>query len=85
MLLMSWGGKSADEFEALKNAPKLKHKILETITEVRRAGINQMDVRLPNLLWNQEVQRVILIDFGRATIIKVRPKDDGKALCRKCP
>ena len=45
------------------------------MAEVRRAGIDQMDVRSPNLLWNQEAQRVMLIDFERAIMIQAEPKE----------
>lgn len=77
MLLMSWGGDPADEDEAMKNTSKLQKRITQTVTEVRRAGIDQMDVRSPNLLWNQELQRVMLIDFERAAMIKFGPKNNG--------
>jgi hypothetical protein len=74
MLLMSWGGDLADEDEAVKNTPELPKWIQQTVAEVRRAGIDQMDVRSPNLLWNREAQRVMLIDFERAIVIKAGPK-----------
>ena len=70
MLLMSWGGNLADEDESIKDSLRLQKEIKRTMTEVRRAGVDQMDLRSPNLLWNQEAQRVMLIDFERATMIK---------------
>jgi len=36
-----------------------------------------MDVRPPNLLWNREAQRVILIDFERAAMAKCGHQDNG--------
>ena len=77
MLLMSWGGGLADEDEAMRNTPALRKGIQRTTAEVREAGIDQMDVRSPNLLWNREVQRVMLIDFERAALIKLGPKNNG--------
>lgn len=77
MLLMSLGGDPADEDEAMKNTSKLQKRITQTVSEVRRAGIDQVDVRSPNLLWNQELQRVMLIDFERAAMIKFGPKNNG--------
>ena len=77
MLLMSWGGDLADEDEAMRNTPELRRGVQQTVAEVQRAGIDQMDVRSPNLLWNREAQRVMLIDFERAALIKFGPKDDG--------
>ena len=47
MLLMSLRGDPADEDEAMKNMPELQKRILQTVTEVRRAGIDQMDLRSP--------------------------------------
>ena len=72
MLLMSWGGDIADEDER----PEFFDEIRRTAVEVRRQGVDQMDTRTPNLLWNEEAQRVMLIDFKRAVIIK-RSKDCG--------
>ena len=72
MLLMSWGGEAADEDEAVKGMAGMQEEIQRTVAEVRRAGVDQMDVRSPNLLWNREAQRVMLIDFKRAIEIKAR-------------
>jgi hypothetical protein len=70
MLLMSWGGEAANEDEMARVMPELEGEIRRTVAEVERAGVDQMDVRAPNLLWNREAQRVMLIDFERATRIK---------------
>ena len=45
------------------------------MAEVRRAGIDQIDIQSPNLLWNQEEQRVMLIDFERVIMIQAEPKE----------
>jgi hypothetical protein len=74
MLLMSWGGNLAEQDETV-NTAELPKWIQQTVAEVRRAGIDQMDVRSPNLLWNQEAQRVMLIDFERAIMIQAEPKE----------
>jgi len=36
--------------------------------EMRRQGVVHGDFRRPNILWSQEIQRVMLIDFERATL-----------------
>jgi hypothetical protein len=72
MLLLSWGGEVADEDKAVKGMAGIQEEIQRTVAEVRRAGVDQMDIRLPNLLWNQEAQRVILIDFERAIEVEAR-------------
>ena len=64
MLLLSWGGKEIDNGMTDKNRETQK-----TVWEVLKAGIDQMDVRSPNLLWNEERQRIVLIDFERAVSV----------------
>lgn len=76
MLLMSWGGNLVDDDESVKDSPNLPGEIERTTAEVLGEGVDQMDIRPPNLLWNQEVQRVMLIDFERAVTTK-RSKDSG--------
>lgn len=66
MLLMSWVGQEADDDESIKGWKGLEQEIRRTVDDVRRVGIDQADVRRPNLLWNQEQKRVMLIDFERA-------------------
>jgi len=70
MLLMSWGGTTIDKSEDISG---LQAEIRRTVSEVQREGIDQCDVRSPNLLWNRETQRVMLIDFERACSIVKRP------------
>ena len=70
MLLMSWGGNLADKNESFKTPSELRKEIERTTADVQREGVDQMDIRPPNLLWNEETQRVMLIDFERATMIK---------------
>jgi len=66
MLLMSWGGQIADDDLSIKEWEGLEQEILRTVADVRRVGIDQADVRGPNILWNREQKRVMLIDFERA-------------------
>ena len=77
MLLMSWGGNLAGEDESMKDSSELNKEIKRTVTEVRRAGVDQMDVRPPNLLWNREAQRVMLIDFERAAMAQCELQGTG--------
>ncbi len=77
MLLMSWGGELADKDESMKDSSELQKEIKRTVAEVRRAGVDQMDVRPSNLLWNREAHRVMLIDFERAAMAKCGHQDDG--------
>lgn len=69
MLLMSWGGELADDDETVKDWHGLQQEIQRTVAEIRNEGIDQADLRLPNILWNRERKRAMLIDFERATYI----------------
>ena len=69
MLLMSWGGELADEDKSVKGWQGLQREIRRTVAEVRSAGVDQSDERPPNMLWNRERKRVMLIDFERAKYI----------------
>lgn len=77
MLLMSWGGNLADEDESMKDSSELQKEIKRTVTDVRRAGVDQMDVRPSNLLWNRETHRVMLIDFERAAMTQCGLQGNG--------
>jgi hypothetical protein len=67
MLFLSWSGKVLRDREVDSVAARC------TVHEVRKAGVEQDDVRSINLLWNEERQRVMLIDFERVFLLKARP------------
>lgn len=46
----------------------LSQHIAFTKAEINDAGVQHLDQRPSNMLWNTEVQRVMFIDFGRAVI-----------------
>ncbi|MCJ1359640.1 MAG: hypothetical protein MMC33_009642 [Icmadophila ericetorum] len=66
MLLMSWGGENKFDTVDWRAARA-------TINEVVAAGILQGDEAERNLLWNEENQRYMLIDFERATYVQPIP------------
>ena len=63
MLLMSWAGEEVFGTVDWKDAKT-------TLDEVVAAGVRQGDEAERNLLWNEEKQRYMQIDFERATYIK---------------
>ena len=63
MLLMSWAGEEVFGTIDWKEAKT-------TLDEVAAAGVRQGDEAERNLLWNEEKQRYMQIDFERATYIK---------------
>lgn len=71
--LNTGGGKALKEDEC----SFFKNEIDRTRSEISDAGIEQLDERAPNMLWNEEVQRVMFVDFGRARVTR-RRKPSGR-------
>lgn len=73
MMLLSWGGESCDNdpvwYDNSDCEVSMQDEAWKTWCQVRDEGVNQKDFRDPNLLWNEEGKRVMLIDFERAVII----------------
>jgi len=65
MLLMSWGGEMAESSDALDLSPEIRR----SVDEIYREGVEHNDVRDPNILWNTERQRAMLIDFERSNLL----------------
>ncbi|KAL8703858.1 MAG: hypothetical protein Q9201_002973 [Fulgogasparrea decipioides] len=63
MLLMSYGG---TPIRTKDQSTQIQVKDFEA--KLDRLGIQHRDLREPNMLWNQELQRLIFIDFERSTI-----------------
>jgi serine/threonine protein kinase len=63
MLLMSWGG----EMIGLKESA-LRHEISRSMRQIRKLGVVHEDLRNENMLWNDELGRVLIIDFHRSRI-----------------
>lgn len=67
MMLMSWGG------EAVTRAPipdvEVEAEIRRSSRAVLAEGMNHGDERDANRLWNNELRRVMLVDFGHATLL----------------
>ncbi|CAI7590317.1 unnamed protein product [Penicillium glandicola] len=65
MLIMGWGGETLTEME---QTPDLQQHIRRSKKEIYSFGVVHDDIRLPNLLWNVELQRVLFIDFHRSRL-----------------
>lgn len=65
MLVMGWGGKNTATMEL---APWLRQEIHRSNKEIKALGIIHEDLRRDNILWNEELRRVLIIDFHRSTL-----------------
>ncbi|KAI1271441.1 hypothetical protein F5Y07DRAFT_382939 [Xylaria sp. FL0933] len=64
MMLMSWGGEVATDASVQNLAVELSRSEQAVWSE----GVAHGDKRDPNILWNEERRRVMLIDFDRAAL-----------------
>jgi len=70
MLLMAWGGKHLTR-EQTKSKTMLR-AITRSRHEIGALGIEHCDIRPENLLWSEELKRVLFIDFHRVKLIDQR-------------
>ena len=66
LMLLSWAGEEA--WRCGIEPERLWLETLRTHHEVAALGVQQGDLRRPNVLWNYELDRAILIDFEYAHI-----------------
>ena len=75
MMLMSWAGEFIDEATVDSAA------VPYAVDDITRIGVKHGDLRAPNILWNAERQRVMVIDFERSrAMAKVTEKAPPKTL-----
>ena len=66
LMLLSWGG---EEVESCRlSRARWDREMKRTLLDVERLGVDQGDLRLPNVLWSTELRRVMLIDFEYGSI-----------------
>ncbi|KAL1976106.1 hypothetical protein VTN31DRAFT_2388 [Thermomyces dupontii] len=65
MLLMGWAGEKIRSVEA---GSTLSGEISRSRKQLRLCGVVHEDLRLDNMLWNEELGRVLIIDFHRCRI-----------------
>ncbi|KAL8723970.1 MAG: hypothetical protein Q9166_008200 [cf. Caloplaca sp. 2 TL-2023] len=63
LLMMSHGGEMVQGLDR-----QMQKQISRFEAKLDRLGIKHEDLRRPNMLWNNELQRLIFIDFERSTI-----------------
>ena len=80
MLLMSWGG----EFAAVGGGcAGPEGGVKRSSQAVYTEGVIHSDEREPNILWNEERGRVMLIDFDQAILLPVPKSEDLSKLLSK--
>jgi hypothetical protein len=82
LMLLSWGGEEADRYEL--DGDVLKREMKRTTNDVKRLGVDQGDLRSPNILWNGELGRVMLIDFEYGNLKEMsKTETEKRALIEK--
>ncbi|PYH91091.1 hypothetical protein BO71DRAFT_443423 [Aspergillus ellipticus CBS 707.79] len=61
MLLMAWGGHTLRKDTQVDE--KLQQEITKSSKEILSLGVTHEDLRMQNILWNDELQRAQIIDF----------------------
>lgn len=69
MLLMLWASEVAED----GNTANLKGEVRRSVQDLCHERVIHNDVRQPNILWNLERWRVMLVDFDRAEVLDDLP------------
>ncbi|KAI6351162.1 hypothetical protein MCOR25_010094 [Pyricularia grisea] len=69
--LLSWGGCDLDATEIVGSREgQFKGKAMQSLLAIHQLGVAHMDVRGANMLFNTEVNGVMMIDFERALLLE---------------
>lgn len=72
LMFLSWGGRSLYEMEVSDEA-KVKHAVIQSVRALHMHGVAHTDVRGVNVLWDEEAERAMMIDFEQAVLAE-RPR-----------
>ena len=72
LMLLSWAGECLDGSRTITDTDgqRWTSDLVRAVNAIHGAGVLHQDIRMPNLLWNEETKRVMVIDFERAEIVK---------------
>jgi hypothetical protein len=73
MLLISWAGEQAHKDLVSRLGRDMDEETAHAVTNLRLHGVEHRDVRPPNILWNPEGRKVMLVDFERSEILEQAP------------
>ena len=79
MLIMGWAGESTVNFD---KTVELDREIERSNKEIRALGVQHLDLRPENVLWNAELGRALIIDFHRSKLIRRPAPGPSKSLKR---
>lgn len=65
MTMMAWVGEQAAADGEVTHC-QIDEQVRSTVEEIRWFGVTHGDLHGPNILWSQELERVMLIDFERS-------------------
>lgn len=71
MLIMGWGGEHPKQTEMYSEV--LRQQIMRSRREIERLGVIHQDLRRENILWNAELDRILIIDFHRSKLASQSP------------
>ncbi|KAI9815587.1 MAG: hypothetical protein M1832_005448 [Thelocarpon impressellum] len=72
MLLLSFGGKPLYRFVNAENRLRLVAQVQSSMRAIHDLGVIHGDAMPRNVLWNPQTERVMMIDFERATLLPGR-------------
>ena len=71
MLIMGWGGEHPTPTEM--DLDVIRQQISRSRREIERLGVIHQDLRRENILWNAELDRILIIDFHRSKLASQPP------------
>lgn len=83
MMFLSFGGTLISQHINTNNRPDLIEQVGRSIQAMHRLGVLHRDVMPRNMLWNEEVRQVMVINFERAAVPKLRAVLGVMSLNRK--
>ncbi|KAI7340611.1 hypothetical protein KC315_g594 [Hortaea werneckii] len=69
MLLMAWGGEPPTKLQ-WDECPNVRKALKTSHAQIWKLGVRHGDLRRGNVLWNEELSRMLIIDFHKSTLIK---------------
>ncbi|PHH64771.1 hypothetical protein CDD81_4033 [Ophiocordyceps australis] len=70
LMFLSWGGERFESVPAPEEKAKVNGQIERSVRSLHKHGVLHKDLRPPNILFNAETQRIMIIDFGTAFIFQ---------------